>query len=330
MRVLVLGGTTFLSAALAQVALDEGHEVVSLARGESGGFALGTTPVVADRRWGPVVYRALEGNFDMVFDVATHTGFVAEALEALAGRAGHWTYVSSCSVYDRQDEPWADESAPLSEPVRDGDPDDPALYSGLKSRAEELCREALGDRLHILRPGLVVGPGDPSDRFGYWAARFLRDPDSPVVVPDDEDAVVQIIDDRDLASWALHSAEAAMTGAHNVSGPSTPLVEVLESVADVCGFDGEFVPVPEPVLLQHGVSPWMGEDSLPLWLPGGPTYEGFARRDISGALDAGLDVRRLAETARDVLDDEAARGLWRERRAGLRPETERRVLSALS
>jgi nucleoside-diphosphate-sugar epimerase len=325
-RVLVLGGTTFLSAAIAELALDAGDEVVCLARGDSGGFPLGVTSVVADRRWGPVVYRALEGTFDFVVEVATQPSFVDEALRELGARAGHWTYVSSCSVYARHDQPWADETAELSAPLTEGDGDE--AYPGLKSRSEAICRERVGDRLHVLRPGLLVGPGDPSDRFGYWPARLSRDVDAPVVVPDSPDSVVQLVDVRDVAEWVLRSADEGLVGVHNVGGPSTPLVEVLESVADVCGFAGDFLPVPESVLSTYGVTAWSGPDSIPLWLPEGGEYEGFARRDISAAFDAGLDVRRLAETVRDVVDDEVARGLWRERRAGLRPTTEQRLAAA--
>ena len=330
MRTLVLGGTSFLSAAVAQSALDAGHEVVCLARGETGGFPLGCTPVVADRRWGSVVYSALEGSFDSVIDVATRPAFVIEALTALASRAGHWTYVSSCSVYARHDEPWADESAGVVDPLDDGDPDAPADFAGLKSRSELACREALGDRVHIVRPGLIIGPADPSDRFGYWPARLRREPDSPVVVPDDPDAVVQMIDVRDVAEWILRCAEREVVGVHNVTGPSVGLVEVLESIADVCEFTGEFVPVSPTVLREHGVTYWSGPDSLPLWIPSGGDLDAFGRRDASAAWDAGLDVRRMAESTRDVLDDEVARGVWRERRAGLSSQSERRLLDEVS
>jgi 2'-hydroxyisoflavone reductase len=190
-RILVLGGTAWLGHEIARAALDDGAEVVCLARGESGAVPAGVRLVTADRT-APGAYDALTGEWDDVVELSHDLGLVVPALEALAGRARHWTLVSTVSVYATNDEPGADESAAVVDPV------DLTDYGQAKVAAERATAEHVGDRLLVARPGLIVGPGDPSDRFGYWPARL--DHDGPVLAPTAAGRFVQVIDVADLAA----------------------------------------------------------------------------------------------------------------------------------
>jgi 2'-hydroxyisoflavone reductase len=196
-------------------------------------------------------------------------------------------------------------------------------YGPLKALAERAALEALPGRALVVRPGLIVGPHDPSDRFTYWPARVARG--GEVLAPDRPDKPVQFIDVRDLAEWILHLVEARRIGLFNATGPAQPLTlgELLETCRLVSGSDAHFTWVPEAVLLEHQVTPYT---ELPLWVPA--EAAGFDRFDISRALAAGLRFRPLADTIRDTLAWDAARPAGGERRAGLAPEREALLLAA--
>ena len=166
-RILILGGTAWLGRAIATAAVTAGADVTCLARGESGSVAAGARLVRADRRE-PDAYDALDGDWDDVVELSWDPAFVASGLDALADRAAHWTLVSSGSVYAHADAPFADETAELVEPV------DLEQYADAKVHAERLTAARAGDRALLARAGLIVGPGDPTDRFGYWPSRFAR------------------------------------------------------------------------------------------------------------------------------------------------------------
>ncbi|MBO3094825.1 NAD-dependent epimerase/dehydratase family protein [Cellulomonas dongxiuzhuiae] len=317
-RVLVLGGTGWLGSAVARAALADGAQVVCLARGESGDVPAGARLVRADRRE-PGAYDALAGDWDDVVEIAYDPALVTGALDALAERAQHWTLVSSVSVYARADEPGADESAALVEPR------DLTAYPDAKVAAERASTARLGDRLLLARPGLIVGPGDPSDRFGYWPARLRRG--GRVLVPTPEGRHVQVIDVDDLAAWLVAAGRDRTTGAVDAVGRPVPLADVLAEVRDAAASDAEVVPVDDATLLAHDVRYWAGPRSLPLWLPA--EHTGFALRDGSAYLAAGGTLRPLRDTISRVLADEVARGVDRPRRAGLTPDEERGVLAAV-
>ncbi|NUT51871.1 MAG: epimerase, partial [Saccharothrix sp.] len=289
MRILVLGGTVFLSKATAAEAVRRGHDVVCAARGESGRAPAGAALVTVDR---DVDLGPLEGaRFDAVVDVAKMSvTWVRRALRSIT--ADHWTFVSSCSVY-------ADHSAPGGTKTLDPLEDDADAavsadrYGGIKVAAEHAVRDAVGDRAFIVRAGLITGPGDPSDRFGYWPNRLSRG--GRVAVPDVPDQPVQHVDARDLAAWIVDAAERRTTGTFDAVGPANPLSLVLGEIAGAVAPPGTVVErVPEPVLREHGVEPWTGPRSLPLWLP--PTHRAMMFRDAGPALAAGLRVRPTAET----------------------------------
>jgi hypothetical protein len=194
----------------------------------------------------------------------------------------------------------------------------------VKVACENAVREVHGDRALIVRAGLICGPGDLSDRFGYWPARFARG--GRAVVPDAPDQPAQIVDVRDLAEWIVRSAEDGTGGTYDGVGPGSTLGAVLDEIADAVGaVDLERVPVAPDELVAAGVEHWMGPRSLPLWLPA--DHLGIASRDPGPAAAAGLTSRSIAETARGALAHEQALGLDRERRAGLSVEEEQELLS---
>ncbi|UVS82579.1 NAD-dependent epimerase/dehydratase family protein [Actinokineospora sp. UTMC 2448] len=325
MRILILGGTRFVGHTTAAAAVAGGHDVVCAARGESGAVPDGARLVKVDRDQPDGLAPLAGESFDAVVDVApiSHT-WVRRALDAF-GSVGHWTFVSSISVYahpDRVDDvllPPRQEHFDRSKVLQD-----PEAYGSIKVASENAVLETMGDRAFIVRAGLITGPGDPFDRFGYWPMRLHRG--GRVAVPD-VDQLTQIIDVGDLAAWIVDAAERGTTGVYDGIGPAQPLLDVLRTVADAVGSDAELVRVPESVLTEHDIAPWAGPRSLPLWLPA--SHRGMSARDAGPALAAGLTPRPLAESAVRALEHEKALGLDRERKAGLPADAEAELLAAL-
>ena len=355
-RILVLGGTSWLGGMVAAEGARRGHDVVCLARGEAGGVPEGTTLVPADRDR-PDAYAALangsaglntsgraatqtaasdttrtadDADFDLVVDVARQPGHVRGALAALSERAANWVFVSSCSVYARQDEHGADESAQLL-PAALGDLVTAEQYGSGKVACEQAVTRARGSRALIVRSGLIVGGGDPSERFGYWPSRFAlaADDGGPVVMPAQVDRPVQWVDVVDLCAWLLTAGLAGVTGIVNAMGPAAPLGAVLAQAARTARFGGEQVIVDDAGLVAGGVAQFMGPRSLPLWLPD-TGWSGFFDRDCTSARTLGLRQRPLADTMADALDTEQRLGLGRRReRAGLDRDTELELVADL-
>ena len=317
-KVLILGGNRWLGARVAARCLAAGDEVTCLARTETPLVPAGARLVQADRRR-PGAYDSVLDDWDEVVELAWATDVVDSALQALGDRAAHWTLVSTVSVYARNDEPNADEAAAVVEPV---DLDD---YGQAKVAGERAAAERVGDRLLIVRPGLIAGPGDPSDRFGYWPARLRRGGD--VLVPGADGLRVQVIDVDDLADFIAAAARSGARGVVNAVGESLPFADVLARTAEVAGFAERLVPAPEVWLLEHEVRYWMGERSLPLWLPEGEV--GFATRSNAAYRAAGGVVRPIGDTIARVLADEVERGLDRTRRSGLGASEERALVAEL-
>lgn len=310
-RVLVLGGTGWLGSDIARAAITDGTEVVCLARGESGSVPEGARFVKADRTHAGA-YDELDGDWDEVIELAYEPELVNSALEALSGRARHWTLVSTVSVYRRNDEPMADESADL---VR---PEDTADYSHAKVLAEQATAARLADKLLVVRPGLIAGPGDPSDRFGYWPARLHRG--GRVLVPNSAGRYVQVIDVTDLATFIVQAGLREFTGTVNAVGESHSLDAFLADVAAVTGFRGEFVAVEDEFLVEQDVRYWAGPRSLPLWLP--LVDAAMAQRSPDTYIASGGTIRPLWDTIARVLDDEVSREVDRARRSGLTADEE--------
>jgi 2'-hydroxyisoflavone reductase len=295
MRLLVLGGTRFLSREVAAQAVARGWDVTCACRGSSGTVPDGATHLPWDRADDPPA-EVVSGAWDAVVDVARLPSQVRAAVAATA--QAYWVFVSTVSVY-------ADNSSPATEPLLDPieeDVDlavDPEAYGGMKVACEQAVRSTAASSV-VIRPGLIVGPGDPTGRFAYWPQRLARG--GEVLAPGRPDDVVQVIDVRDLAAWLLDLAETRTTGTYDAVGLPIPLGELLAHTAAGVGatyprltwVDSEF-------LEAQGVVPWTGEGSLPLWLPR-PEYDGMLAHDPGPAVAAGLRLRPLAETAPDCLD----------------------------
>jgi 2'-hydroxyisoflavone reductase len=325
MRLLVLGGTAMVGRAVAAEALRRGHDVVCAARG-SAPVAAGAALVRVDRD-APGGLDPLRGErFDAVVDVATISApWVAGALAALAAGAGHWTFVSTVNVYADEATPGQRaDAARLAPLARQGGDGDTADYGRIKVASEDAVFDAVGGRAFVVRPGLLTGPGDRSDRFGYWPARFARG--GRVVVPDSPDQPVQFLDARDLAAWIVTAGEQRLTGAFDAVGPVRRLPDLLREIADAVGTPAELVPVAPERLVAAGVQPWGGPNSLPLWLP--PELWGVAARDNAASLAAGLTVRPLADAVAGALAHERELGLDRDRRSGVDAAAEAALLAA--
>ncbi|GLZ12653.1 reductase [Actinomadura sp. NBRC 104425] len=317
MRVLVTGGTAFLSRAVAETAIARGHRVVCLTRGASGPPPPGATHVRAD--WTlPDPGPPPDGTFDAVIDVARRPARHVRLLaERMRDRVGHWTFVSSCLVYRDRSTPGATTDAELVEPAETGP------FPQAKRAAEEAVARLFGPRALIVRPGLIVGREDRSDRFGYWPARIARG--GTVLAPGEPGDLVQWIDVADLAEWLVRCAEQRRSGVFDAVGTPVGFGAMLDGMVAALGARCDVVWVPQDFLLAAGVAPWSGPCSLPLWVRR-PEEAGLLSRDPRPAAQAGLSCRPLAETVRACLDWERSLGPERERRAGLDPATERAVL----
>ncbi len=325
MKLLILGGTAWLGGEVARQAIARGDDVTCLARGGAGDVPDGAGLVRADRDQPDAYAEVAESAWDVVIDVSRQPGHVRGAVRALGSRAGHWVFVSTCSVYADNSRIGVDESDGLL-PALAEDSAGPEQYGEGKVACEQACLEEFGDRVTLARSGLIGGLGDFSDRFGYWPGRFAGT--GPVLVPDVLDQPTQTIDVRDLAAWVLRAGDERLAGPYNVLGERIPLGDVLAAAREVAGFRGEVVAVAEGRLQAAEVQPWSGPKSLPLWLPG-PDYAGFMSRSVERAVSDGLVHRPLAETLEQALIEERERGLDRERKAGLSRAEESELLADL-
>jgi nucleoside-diphosphate-sugar epimerase len=328
MRLLVLGGTAWLGSLIVADAVARGHAVTALARGESGDLPAGATFVRADRT-APGAFDELAGDWDAAIDVTRQPGQVRAAVAALAHRVAHWVLVSSGSAYRDQTIVGGDESMALHDPLDHDVMASMEEYGPAKAACERILLDAVGpDRVHIARVSLIGGPGDWSGRGVYWPWRFAHpsNRDGRVLVPDLPAGLVQLIDARDLAAWTVDAAERRIAAVANVGGATLPVSEHLAIAAAVSGGDVTPIPAGEDWLLAHGVEPWMGPRSLPLWLPADSA--GLNSSDLSLVESLGLVRRPLAQTLADTL-------AWRERhpeivlKAGLSDADELELLAEL-
>jgi 2'-hydroxyisoflavone reductase len=320
MRLLVLGGSMFLSRAVAEEAVRRGHDVTAACRGTSGSLPTGVRHVAWDRREAMPADLA-EAHFDAVVDVARHPSWVRTAVAAFPG--AHWTFVSTINVYEDESTPGGRPGTiPERQPITaDVDlADDPEAYGPMKVACEQIVRGGAAAAM-VIRPGLIVGPGDPTGRFSYWPARMGDVAEHPeVLAPGDPDDSVQVIDVRDLAAWIVDSAESRRTGVFDGIGAALPIRDLLAEVATGAGVAPELTWVPQEFLAEREVEPWAGPRSVPLWLPR-PEYDGMLAHDATPSYDAGLVTRPLADTARDTLawlratPDATLTGLGREEEA---------------
>jgi len=324
MKLLILGGTVFLGRHLVEVALARGHEVTLFNRGRHNPDLFPNVEKLRGNRDTDIA--ALQGRcWDAVIDTCGNVPRVVRtSAELLANAVGHYTFISSISVYaDFPDTLGIDEGYGVGTLV---DPTVEAIngetFGPLKALCEQAAEQVMPGRVLTIRPGLMVGPHDPTDRFTYWPRRVAQG--GEVLVPGEPDLRVQIIDVRDLAEWSLSMIESHQTGTYNATGPEYPLT--MERLLEVCEAesrsDASFTWVDERFLLEAGIRPRM---ELPLWMPDAP---GAATVNCSKAMAAGLTFRALADTVKDTLDWDAVRPPDVKRRAGLRSKRERQLLQA--
>jgi 2'-hydroxyisoflavone reductase len=298
MRLLVLGGTHHVGRAVVGEALARGHEVTTLTRGVSGPSAPRARALHADRT-DPVALRASlgEATWDAVID--TWSGaprVVLESATVLAGRAGHYGYVSSRSVYQWPPAVGLDESGPVVEGEATSEASDD--YAAAKRGGELAAQEGFGaDRTVLARAGLILGPYEIVGRMPWWLRRIERGGD--VLAPGPPDLKLQYIDCRDLARWLLHAAEEGIAGPFNtVSRPGhATMASLLEAAIAATRSDARLIWVPPETVLAAGIAPWI---ELPIWLPPDGEGAGLHSGDVSAVYAAGLSCRPVEETVADT------------------------------
>ena len=333
-RLLILGGTGFIGPHTVRYALERGHEVSIFTRGRSDTeLPAGVEHLIGDRNDD---HTALEGRtWDVVLDNnAQDYRWVQKSTELLRDATDHYLFVSSISAYDIEGFGWEYKDRIVMEPIVDEsftrisppegwmDGDD-APYGLMKTLSEDIVHAAFPERATVVRPGLIVGPGDQTDRFTYWPVRI--DEGGEVLAPGNPLHANQIIDQRDLTEWIVRLAENGTTGDFHGVGPDYRLTmgEMLEEIGTVASNPFELTWVPEDFLESHEVAPWR---DLPAWIPGDAlmfvTYE--------KAVDAGLTFRPLSVTAHDTLEwDKTRPAEERENRGfGWTREREREILQA--
>jgi nucleoside-diphosphate-sugar epimerase len=301
MRILVLGGTVFLSRAVAAHAVAAGHDVDCAARGTSGSVPDGARLVVWDRAGEPVPPDLAATSYDAVVDVARHPSWVRASVATWP--EAHHAFVSTVNVYADDATPGGRPGAmPLVE-ARHEDVDlaaDPDAYGPMKVACEEVVAAGAAS-WSVVRPGLIVGPGDPTGRFTYWPRRLGgAAPGEEVLAPGDPADVVQVVDVRDLAAWIVALCEQRTGGTWDGVGQPVPIADLLAEVAEGVGAEVRWTWVDQAFLAEHGVDPWSGPGAVPLWLPR-PSYDGMLSHDPQPSLDAGLLLRPVAETSTDTL-----------------------------
>jgi len=300
MRLLVLGGTLFLGRHVVEAAQAGGHELTLFNRGRSAPTPIaGVEQIHGDRERDLALLAGR--HWDAAIDTSGYLPRVVGAsAQALGETVERYVFVSSISTYGAFVDTGLDESAPTAPDPPPGTEDVLAHYAELKAACERRIEALLPGRVLVIRPGLIVGPHDPTERFTYWVRRLAAC--GRVLAPRAPDQPVQLIDVRDLAGWIVRMVEAAATGVYNATGPATPLTfgPMLERIAAATGSQAEVIWIEEDRLAKAGVEPW---DELPLWLDldRQPNFRGFFAVDIGRALSAGLSFRPLEETVADTL-----------------------------
>ena len=327
---LILGGTGFIGPYQVRSALDDGHEVTIFNRGNNPGMFEGVEELRGDRNGD---FESLRGRkWDVVIDNSTaRPDWVTLSTEFLRDSVGLYYYVSSRSAYASHSTVPMTSAVPLftyeTAGVDQATADITQLPYGLaKAESEREVMRVFPDRHGIFRPGLIIGPDDPTDRFTYWPVRIHRG--GEVLSPGDGTDPVQIIDVRDLGDFMSHSIGSAHTGIFILIGPATPrpMAELLYGIRAVTTAETTFTWVSREFLADRGVRPYA---EMPVWRPPTPGSEGFARFDLSNEIAHGLTFRSLADTTEATLEFHFSRTPERQTqmRPGLSAEREAELLA---
>jgi 2'-hydroxyisoflavone reductase len=318
-KILVLGGTKFLGRAAAENALERGHDVTLFNRGETNPELFPDAEKLHGDRTDDL--SALDGrSWDAVIDTSGYfPAVVRRSAEALEDSVGRYLFVSSISVYARFSEGPREDSprAELGDMPADEMLEDYSNYGPLKALSEDAVWDVYGDRATIVRPGLIVGPHDPTGRFTYWPHRVALG--GEVVVPSPPKRTVQFVDVRDLGAWFVDLVERDVPGAFNATRPEISWAELIAAAVAVTGSDATPVWIPDEFLQQHEVGEWM---ELPMWLAD-PEWVGMNQADVSRAMAIGLGFQPLEHTIRGALDEAVTTD-----EAGMKPERERELIEA--
>jgi 2'-hydroxyisoflavone reductase len=333
LRILILGGTGFTGPYQVRYALSRGHKVTTFNRGKThpGELPNEVEQLIGNRNG---KLEALKGRqWNVVIDnPTTLPAWVRDAAQVLKGNVERYVFISTISVYG-EPKIGPDETTP-TEKYEGADPYKETLeamkaggyktYGPLKALSESEAEKWFPGKTLIIRPGLIVGPRDETDRFTYWPVRIDRG--GEVLGPGSPDDPVQFIDARDLAEWTIRMAENRETGIYNATGPAKPLGIgwMLDETKAALKSNATFTWVREDFLTRQKVEPW---SDMPVWTG---KASGLARAKIDRVLSKGLTFRPLAETARDTLAWFKAQPQDRQSklRAGLTPEHEVEVLNA--
>jgi len=339
LNILILGGTGFTGPEQVNYALARGHKITLLNRNKTRpDFFKGKVDQLIGDLGGDV--SALKGKkFDVVIDnPTTAPAWVRNVGQYMKGNTNHYIFISTISAYASDKNAWADESDPTAELPAGLDPYGPGSpgaggrimpYGPLKAYSEKEVMKTYPDAYTIIRPGLIVGPLDRTDRFTYWPYRI--DKGGEVLAPGDGNDNVQIIDVRDLAEWMIRVAENRTLGVFNATGPAKPLTmaEMLYGIRGVTTAGAQFTWVPWSFLTEQKVRGW---SNMPVVVPETPNNVAFSRRDVRKAIAAGLTYRPLAVTAKDTIDwnktrpAEELEALAKGQQAGISAEREAELL----
>lgn len=308
LKILILGGTGLTGPHQVRYALERGHQVTVFNRGRRNDrLPKGVNELKGDRNTRDVA--ALKGkDWDVVIDNPTSLPFwVKDVGEILKEHTGRYIFISTISVYDPAGQSAINEDSPLvkytgSDPVavttEQFNKDVANLYGPMKAASEAESRKWFGERATVIRPGLIVGPGDASFRFGYWPWRIAKG--GEVLAPGDGTDPIQIIDARDIAEWTIRVAEQGNGGTFNATGPRSPMT-MAEQLHGIRGalpgnLDVRFTWVPSTFLAEQQVAPW---SEMPTWIPSSDAESVISKTNIARALAAGLTFRSLATTTLD-------------------------------
>ncbi len=327
--ILILGGTGFLGPHLVEDALRRGHKVTLFNRGKTNADLFPDLEKLRGNRDGDL--KALEGRkWDAVIDTSGYVPRIVKAsAELLAPSVEHYIFISSISVYKTPGKPGTDENGPLATVEDETTEEVRKHYGALKALCEKAAEKAMPGRVSNIRPGLIVGPRDPSDRFTYWPVRVAKG--GEVLCPGSGDDPVQFIDARDLAAWIITTIEEKHMGVYNAVGPDARMSmrELVEACKKASSSDASFVWAPVDFLEKQEIKPW---SDMPVWVPASdPEDGGLAEMSFAKAKAKGLVFRPVDETIRDTLSwwgtlPEERRAKMR---AGLDAEREAKALTAL-
>jgi 2'-hydroxyisoflavone reductase len=327
MNMLIIGGTRFLGRHLVDAAVARGHRVTLFNRGKSNPDLFPELETIQGDREHDIAKLAGR-EWDAVIDTCGYVPRIVRlSASGLVRGVGRYVFISSLSVYSDLRKIGIDESDPVGK-LEDETVEEITgeTYGPLKALCEKTVQELYRDRALIIRPGLIVGPNDPTDRFTYWPVRVARGGD--LLAPEKPEVPVQIIDGRDLSEFTIRLIEENASGIYNATGPDYELTfgRMLETCKQVSGSDANIHWASVDFLNQNNVAPW---SDMPVWVPDTAEDAGFSRFDLSKAIQAGLKFRALQDTVHDTIEWTKTRPAEYEWRAGLKPEREQELLKLL-